>query len=137
MANDVLADKALIKIVHTEIHRGYKISAMISRFGGLDVLVFDEADPDHAVWQGFNIISARLWLTKKIELGQITDIEAEKCRWEEFDEDMQDESDHLEKHNPKSPRLTGIYGDLERIMMENAKLVATAPSSIPEGIVLK
>lgn len=64
----VLSDTTLVKIIHTEEYRGYDISAMLSRFGGIDVMVFDAPEHDLASmkWQGFNVISARLWIDKRL-----------------------------------------------------------------------
>lgn len=67
-----LQDKTLVKIIHEEKYRGYHIGAMISKFGGLDVIVFEKSESGGddiifpPIWKGFNIISARIWLDKHL-----------------------------------------------------------------------
>jgi hypothetical protein len=61
-------DQKLIRIVHREHYFGYSITASISRFGGLVVLVTDdEMEEGFCVWQGNNIINARNWVDESIK----------------------------------------------------------------------
>jgi|HubBroStandDraft_1064217.scaffolds.fasta_scaffold17588_6 hypothetical protein len=57
-------DKTLVKIVHREtvLRRGttWTLSACLTRFGGLCVIVMN--DHDEQIWQGDNIIEARDWM---------------------------------------------------------------------------
>lgn len=56
-------DTSLCRTVFKEQLGEYSIRAMLSRFGGLAVFV-DTAD-FRTVWQGDNIIDARLWLGRQ------------------------------------------------------------------------
>lgn len=56
-------DTSLIMIVHKETVGAFHLSANITRFGGLNVNVYDTSKaPDFCVWQGDNIILARMWI---------------------------------------------------------------------------
>jgi hypothetical protein len=54
-------DKTLVKKVHDETCNHWRITAILTRFGGLSVHVWDE-DMD-CPWQGDNILEARAWAT--------------------------------------------------------------------------
>lgn len=59
-------DPSLIMIVHKETIGAFHLSANITRFGGLNVLVYDTSKaPDFCVWQGDNIILARMWIWQR------------------------------------------------------------------------
>lgn len=53
-------DGNLVKIVHQEMDDDYVISATLSRYGGLTVLVMRRKDYQYP-WQGENILEARKW----------------------------------------------------------------------------
>ena len=65
---DTNYDTSLCRTVFTEQLGEYSIRAMLSRFGGLAVFV-DTTD-FRTVWQGDNIIDARLWLGRQSAAAQ-------------------------------------------------------------------
>ena len=59
-------DTSLIKVVHRETIMGgdntaWELTATLTRFGGLCVLVLAVDDANYECWQGENIIEARNW----------------------------------------------------------------------------
>ena len=59
-------DTSLIKVVHRETIMGadntaWELTATLTRFGGLGVLVLAVDDANYECWQGDNIIEARDW----------------------------------------------------------------------------
>ena len=61
-------DPTLVKIVHREktCITHLVIFAMISRFGGFEVLI-DDTETHETVWQGDNILDARDWILGKAQ----------------------------------------------------------------------
>ncbi len=55
-----MTDTKLVKRVHEELHAGYRITGLLSRFGGLAVFVWTT---DHeCLWQGDNVLEARAYI---------------------------------------------------------------------------
>lgn len=58
-------DASLVRVIHSETHKGQLISACLSRFGGLTVLAYpSDTCIEDPVWQGENILAARLWIDR-------------------------------------------------------------------------
>ena len=59
-------DTTLIKVVHREQIMGadniaWELTATLTRFGGLCVIVLAVDDSNYECWQGENVIEARNW----------------------------------------------------------------------------
>lgn len=59
----MLTDKTLIRQVLLERHGDWTLSAIVTRFGGLGVIVHDEECV--VLYQGDNIIHARDWIRER------------------------------------------------------------------------
>lgn len=57
---DMFEDATLIRCVLQETHDALRLYAMLTRFGGLAVFIWN--DDAQAVWQGDNILAARRWI---------------------------------------------------------------------------
>lgn len=54
-----MIDRKLVRLVHEEVHGELRLSAFLTRFGDLGVLVLNsDMEP---LWQGENILDARRW----------------------------------------------------------------------------
>ena len=68
-------DTSLVKVVHREqimdaSNTAWELTATLTRFGGLCVIVLATDDANNECWQGENILEARSWARDMVSLSR-------------------------------------------------------------------